>query len=375
MIRTTAVVVVAGCLLMPGIAQADPPAPIPRPVLPPLAPGQVLRLGPVAGTGTPTGDYGIGATDLCEFMEFPSGILQVCGDSFAGQGVGYGGWYSPVALHVQTDSIDDPAGVRYDGVTGVDVPLLADPAPPGTSQLPAGVVQINRENYLLVTTTSALVPQSSRLVKADAAHGLWPTVPGSQRDVLWAQGRQSQISGYYDPIPTPDSPRGWVYIVANNFDRSGPVELYRVAPQDFTDRGSWQAWSSTAGWGHPPTPLWPDRVGEMSVRQIDGKTVLSYFNATTGNMEIRVADDPTGLGTAPVTTVVFASDWPDPAEHLPPPTDNRLAQPYGGYLSPGSTLDEVRVFVSQWNTGPRAQAPYRVIQFAVNPLKPASPIR
>ena len=53
-----------------------------------------------------------------------------------------------------------------------------------------------------------------------------------------------------------------------------------------------------------------------------------------------------------------------------PPEDNRLAQPYGGYISPGSTLDEVRVFISQWNTTPRGGTPYRVIQFAVNPIKP-----
>ena len=135
--------------------------------------------------------------------------------------------------------------------------------------------------------------------------------------------------------------RGWVYIVANNFDRTGPAVLYRAKRESFTDRASWQGWSSVigpgGGWNKPPTPLWPDRVGEMSVRQIDGKTVLSYFNASTGNMEVRVADDPTSLGTAPVTTVVFASEWPDPAEHLPPPEDNRLAQPYGGYISPGST--------------------------------------
>ena len=81
----------------------------------------------------------------------------------------------------------------------------------------------------------------------------------------------------------------------------------------------------------------------MSIRQIDGMAVLSYFNASNGNMEVRVANNPTGLGTAPVTTVVFASEWPDPVEHLPPPEDNRLAQPYGGYISPGSTLDELRV--------------------------------
>lgn len=149
-------------------ARADPPAPAPRPILPPLAPGQVLRIGPTAGTGTPTGDYGIGATDLCEFVEFPSQLLQVCGDSFAGQGVGFGGWYAPVALHVDTESIDDPAGVRYTGVTGVGTPLLADPTPPGDSQLPAGVVQINRRNYLMVTTTKDLQPQNSRLVRAEA---------------------------------------------------------------------------------------------------------------------------------------------------------------------------------------------------------------
>jgi hypothetical protein len=367
------------CLLVPQSfwpAHADPPAPMPEPVLQPLAPGQVIRIGPTAGTGTPTRDYGIGATDLCEFMEFPSGVLQVCGDSFPGQGVGFGRLYAPVALHVDTESVDNPGGVRYFGVMGVDRPLLADPTPPGESQLPAGVVQINRQNYLLVTTVLNLVPQNSRLVKADPAVSNWPTVPGSVREASYQDDRQSQISGYYDPVPTADSPRGWVYIVADSFDRSQPVTLYRATPEAFPDRSRWQGWASgpDGGWNKPPTPLWGDQVGEMSFKQVDGKAVLSYFNATTGNMEIRVAEDPTSLGTAPVTTVVQHQDeWPEPAESLPPPYDNRLAQPYGGYISPGSTLDELRVFVSQWNNAdPRAKAPYRVIQFAVNPFKPWS---
>ena len=80
---------------------------MPQPVLQPLAPGEVIRIGPTAGTGTPTGDYGIGATDLCVFMEFPTQVVQVCGDSFAGQGVGFGGYYSPIALRVDTSSVDD----------------------------------------------------------------------------------------------------------------------------------------------------------------------------------------------------------------------------------------------------------------------------
>jgi hypothetical protein len=257
---------------------------------------------------------------------------------------------------------------------GIDTPLLADPTPPGSSQLPAGVVEINRNNYMLVTTTHNLVPATSRLVKADPANAGWPTVPGSIRAAAFQAGRQSQISGYYDPIPKGDSATGWVYIVADNFDRSSPAVLYRAKPATFTDRSTWEGWSGLSGpdggWNKPATPLWGDRIGEMSIREIEGKTVLSCFNATTSNMEVRVADDPTGLGTAPVTTVVYSTPWPDPAESLPPPDDNRLAQPYGGYISPGSTVDELRIFVSQWNTGPRAQAPYRVIQFAVNPLKP-----
>ncbi len=346
------------------VARANPVSDLPL-----LAPGQVLRIGPTAGTGTPTRDYGIGATDLCGFMEFPAELLQVCGDSFAGQGVGFGGWFSPVALHVDRSSLDAPGGVRYTGVSGVTRPLLADPTEPGTSQLPAGVVEINRQNYLMVTTARSLVPETSRLVKAEAAQGGWQTVPGSERDADFAGGGQSQISGYYDPIPTPDSATGWVYIVANDFDRTAPVHLYRVTPADFPDRSKWQGYSPS-GWNTPPAPLWPDQVGEMSIRQLDGKAVLSYFNATTGNMEIRVANSPTELGTAPVTTVVRAVLWPNPAEILPSPYDNTLAQPYGGYISPGSTIDAVRVFVSQWNTTSRDRAPYRVIQFAVNPFKP-----
>jgi len=357
------------------VAHADPPAPIPQPILHPLAEGQAVRVGPVAGTGTATADYNIGATDLCEFMEFPTGILQICGDSFPGQGAGFGRDYSPIAFHVDTDSINDPSGIRYYGVTGFDKPLLAEPTLPGLSQLPAGVVEINRVNYLLVTTTKDLVPQTSRLVKPIPGQGSWPTVAKSERPANYAGGRQTQISGYYDPIPTDDSPSGWVYVLSNSFDRSTPAQLYRTKPQTFTDRATWQGWSSLpgkdGGWDKPPTPLWGDRIGEMSVRQIDGKTVMSYFNSTTGNMEVRVADDPTRLGTAPATTVVFAGSWPAQADLLGPPEDVSLAQPYGGYISPGSTLDELRVLVSQWNTTRGAEnAPYRVIQFAVNPFKP-----
>ncbi len=277
-------------------AHADPPAPTPHPILQPLAPGEVLRIGPTAGTGTPTKDYGIGATDLCEFVEFPTQLLQVCGDSFAGQGVGFGGWYSPVALRVDTASVDDPSGVRYTGVTGIGKPLLADPAPAGASQLPAGVVQINRRNYLMVTTTKNLVPQNSRLVMADPARGGWQTVAGSRRAMLPSRAARRRRSAGTTTRSPPRSRRAagctsWpiVSCATARWCSTGPRRKL------FTDRSKWQGWAAGpgGGWNKPPTPLWPDQVGEMCIRQIEGKTVLSYFNSDTGNMEVRVANDPT----------------------------------------------------------------------------------
>lgn len=250
-VLVTAATLVVAELLGDASASADPL----RPVSPPLDPGEVVRIGPVAGTGTATAEYNLGATDLCEFMVFTGGMLQVCGDSFAGQGVGYGGWHSPVALRVDTESVPDATGVRHSGVLGTDRPLLADAAPPGFSQLPSGVIDINGTNWLLVAVTKNLVPQSTRLVKPDPFRAGWATVPGSVRPGDYEGGRQTQISGYYDPLWTQDSPKGWVYIVSDGFDRSHPAVLYRAKPDTFTDRATWQGWGVDAqgkgAWGRP----------------------------------------------------------------------------------------------------------------------------
>ncbi|MFV4197397.1 hypothetical protein ACNJQJ_20860, partial [Mycobacterium tuberculosis] len=45
----------------------------------------------------------------------------------------------------------------------------------------------------------------------------------------------------------------------------------------------------------------------------------------------------------------------------PAPATRRGAPPWGGYISPGSTIDELRIFVSQWDTRARQNGPYRVI--------------
>ena len=42
----------------------------------------------------------------------------------------------------------------------------------------------------------------------------------------------------------------------------------------------------------------------------------------------------------------------------------RVAQLYGGYVVPGSTLADLHLVVSQWNTA--TNWPYRAMQFAVD---------
>ena len=146
--------------------------------------------------------------------------------------------------------------------------------------------------------------------------------------------------------------------------------LFRVPPKEFTDRAKWQGWSATAGWNRPPTPLWGDRVGEMSIRQIDGKAVLSYFNVEHrkhggpcrrrsdraryrpghhGGSRRRVARPGRERCRIPATT----------------PWRSRT----GATSRRGRRSTRCGCSSASGTPRSRDRAPYRVIQFAVNPFK------
>jgi hypothetical protein len=75
----------------------------------------------------------------------------------------------------------------------------------------------------------------------------------------------------------------------------------------------------------------------------------------------RVLESPIAVHDAPLQQPVIGSEW-DAEDHA----DNRVAQLYGGYVLPGSTLDVVGgvgLVVSQWHT--EAGWPYRAMQFRV----------
>jgi D-arabinan endo alpha-(1,5)-arabinofuranosidase len=318
------------------------------PQLPQPAPGQAINLGPIAGTESPTGALGAGAVDLCEIS--PSGQVALGGDTFSGNAALSGAWSPSMALHVRPGTLNGNP-IQFDGSFGQNGTLYAEPPPPvaGGSQLPAGTVQVFGVDYAFVTRTANLQPIDTRLVQIDPNNPGWPTVPGSLRDAAsWQNGNETQISGYQDPD-------GSVYIVADGFARDHGVWLYHCPAESFTDRNTWWAWGigddGNWAWNVAPTPLSDDLFGELSLRLIENMKVLSGFNATTGNVEVRVTDDVTKV-LAPETPVTVVA------------TQETVPQNYGGYIVPGSTLDQAIILVSQWNT--TTNDPYNVQQFVVN---------
>jgi Domain of unknown function (DUF4185) len=317
------------------------------PQLPQPGPGKAINLGPIAGTGSPTGALGAGAVDLCEIS--PGGQVALGGDTFSGNAALSGSWSPSMGLHVRPGTLNGT--VQFDGSFGQGGTLYAETWPhvPGGSQLPAGTIQVFGIDYALVTRVVNLQPVDSRLVQIDPNGPGWPTVPGSLRDAGWQDGNETQISGY-------QAPDCWVYIVADGFARDHRVRLYHCHAATFTDRNTWWAWGIQDGgpdwaWNVAPTPLSDDNFGELSLRMIENKVVLSGFNQSTGNVEARVADDVTQV-LAPGTPVTVVA------------TQDTVPQNYGGYIVPGSTLDQAIILVSQWNT--TTNNPYNVQQFVVN---------
>ncbi len=344
-----------------------------------VPPGGVKNLGPIAGTGAQPGIPGIGAADLGEIVELPDGrLVAVFGDSFKGDKVGGpdNEHYRSVAVPiVGWDKDGKPIfGRPLNSPGGPGTPGALFPPPPealaidpNTNPLPAGSFQANGKTYMMVSGTSGLKPTAgSWLVEVsnDPSKG-WQPVPGSWRPSYpgLPGNPPTQVSGY-------QGKDGMVYIAGDSFDRSQGVTMYRVDPAHAADRSAWQPWTGN-DWGQPrDTPAVLSRgqnFGELSFREIDGHPVLSGFNSTPGvnQVEVHVADDPTKIFAAPPIVA---------AQQSSPAAPGYVFQPYGGYIMPGSSLDDLNILVSQWNTqdGPDGKplgAPYDTQQVQVNAAK------
>lgn len=162
----------------------------------------------------------------------------------------------------------------------------------------------------------------------------------------------------------------YVYIFGTNgLQRDQPIFLWRSHVEDFP-HGDWEPWGMdnvSWAWGvaNEQTPVLPGQYGELCFRHLQGNCVLSFFDVSNYRQTALTVVHPTdNWTTASRVDYAFGHQFP---------------QLYGGYIAPGSKLNEpdgMHFWVSQWNTS--NNDPYHVCAFtdtlqAMGPLTADAP--
>jgi hypothetical protein len=293
-------------------------------------------------------------------------LVSVFGDTFERAGVGGPGWRSPVVLFADPDSVAD--GMRWTGSAGPGeyAHQVVDYRHGGfrrygrrwrrvTTVLPTDLVTIGDEMYLHVMACRGLgnVRRTELHRSHDGGRSWEPT------GTTWPA---DHLGGLFQVVTwETDADGDWLYAFSTGFQRAHGLLLQRVRPERVADPDSWEGWGFTPddgwAWGNPPTIVLPGAYGEMGLRRVEDRWVLVLFDAGNYRIDALVLDHPTSnLHEAPRTTLVHGAGWHD-EDHAA----GRVAQLYGGYVLPGSTLDDLHLVVSQWNTG--TNWPYKAMQF------------
>lgn len=321
---------------------------------------ETTKIADLTGPGLTT-RFRMDATDLGIPVYTPDGrMIFIFGDTFEEPIVGGGWWRSPVALYSTTTDLN--AGVTWSGAVGGDAAeQLWDyehDNPEFSTVLPSDVITIGDTMYLHVMVNKGLGNViRTEIWRSDDSGATWhhtgaefpPDLHGGMFQLFtWAQGDD-----------------GYLYVYSTGFQRDKPIILHRVPEQGLTDLAAYEPWGyrdGAWGWGNPPTPVLEGRFGELSLRPIDGKWVLTWFNEGDYRIDGIVMDTPTSdLATAHRQTLIWGGEWGNE-------DDAHVAQLYGGYIIPGSTLDELHLSVSQWNTD--EDWPYRVMQHRIRGFAP-----
>lgn len=321
----------------------------------------VTKVKDLVGTQTPV-QFGIGATDLGIPATCPDGrTLYVFGDTFADPVVGGGNWRSPVALWSETTDI--PAGVTFSAAVGGDVAQQLWPYEHGTeiqTVIPSDVITLGNTMFLhaIVNGPEFGMVRWTEVWRSDDSGASWQNTGlrlpadkdgGHFQCITWAQGND-----------------GYVYAFGTGFQRDKGIVLNRIREDALADAGAYEPWvwdGRKWGWGAPNQPasvILQGKWGEMSLRPIGGKWLFTGFNAADYRVDAMVLNTPTDdLVAAPKTTLVHGGEWGHE-------DDTHVAQLYGPYIIPGSTLSDLHLTLSQWNT--TTNDIYHSMQFRVQGL-------
>ena len=317
----------------------------------------VTKVKDLVGTQTPV-QFGIGGTDLGIPARCPDGrTLYVFGDTFGDANMSEN-WRAPVALY--SDTTDLAAGVTFNGAVGGAVATqLLDYAhnQAGISTiLPSDVITIGATMYMhvIVNGPSFTNVMRTEVWRSDDSGASWQDTgvkfPGDKD------------GGYFQLITWGQGNNGYVYIFATGFQRDKGIVLYRVPETLLGDANAYEpwGWNGQWAWGNPASVVADGRWGEMCLRPLGGKWLLVWFNAADYRIDAMVLNTPLDdLYVAPKKTIIHGGAWgQEDATHV--------AQLYGGYIIPGSTLDDIHLSVSQWNTS--TNSVYHSMQFRVQNL-------
>jgi hypothetical protein len=316
----------------------------------------------LTGPGETT-PFGMEATDLGIPVRMPDGrVLFLFGDTFNEARVGGGDWRSPVGLIASGKDLDrgitfqsaagsDPRSARqllsYSHGERIDGKIV-------TTILPTDAIVVGSRIYLYVMVCQELGKVHWTEIHLSEDNGkTWKPTGKKILGEKW-NGKFQMITGELGGD-------GYVYLYSTGFQRDKGVILSRVRKEKIADPESYEPWGckeNNWAWGNEPTEILSGKFGELNLRRIENRWVFTFFDAGQYRIDALVLDSPTAnLFTAPRKTICLGGAWGRE-------TENTVAQLYGGYMIPGSTLNNFHVAVSQWNT--RDGWPYRVMQFVTD---------
>ncbi|SFE33506.1 protein of unknown function [Actinopolyspora alba] len=309
-----------------------------------------------------TDEFGIGGTDLGVMTTAPDGrLVAVFGDTFERAGVGGSGWRSPVVLFGDPSTVR--TGIVWTGSTGRGryaeqaLPYRHDSIIRGrrvSTVIPTDVITIGGTMYLHVMVCAGIGRVHWTEIHRSTDNGETWTRTGAN----WPGDHHG---GLFQMLTWERGDDGYVYCFSTGFQRDEGLVLHRVPAERITEPGAWQGWGFRRGawaWGDPPTVALTGAYGELCLRRVEDRWLLCLFDAGNYRVDaLSLAHPTSNLYEVPRTTVLRGTSWHD-ENHA----TGRVAQLYGGYIVPGSTLDDLHLVISQWNTG--RNWPYRAMQFA-----------
>lgn len=307
----------------------------------------------LTGPGTSAEAWGVGGTDLGIPVRQPDGkIAYIFGDTFDEHGVGGPGWRSPVLLRSEPGGLDE--GIEFTGAAGgaYAKQILDYVHGDGYSTwLPSDAITIGSRMYLHYMVNQGLGNVLWSEIAVSDDNGEHWTSTGTR----WAGDENGGLRQLWTWERGDD---GFVYTLSTAFTRDRGIILHRVPDDRLLDEAAYEPWGYLDGawaWGNPATEVLTGEFGELCLRRVEDKWVLSWFNAGDYDITIKVFDSPTSnLYRATTYKPIEGGAWGFE-------NDTTVAQLYGGYIHPDSTLHELHLIVSQWNT--QTNWPYRAMQF------------